>query len=268
MLKLFDFLFSSTSNEKRKPLIRDRFRDRKYFNKQLQRNMRLEAITQKSIAEAKIKDNESSFLYWSLSLNHMSRLNIMYSLGNEIQELQDIYIKSFNYFIRGFELESPIYADILKWVSLGVLLDIPQDLFSQLIDYVNRMDVQAKSSRWKPDALLWFMLNSHIEDKEKQIYAEKLFYPSIYKGLYFVGKVKDKEEAKKKLTKYLEKWYSLNKNALWYNTHLRDNGYSGYWAWEVAAVVKIMQIDDSYLKDTPYYPYDMVHWKDTSIERN
>jgi hypothetical protein len=52
----------------------------------------------------------------------------------------------------------------------------------------------------------------------------------------------------------------LHKTELWYGTHLKDKGYSGYWAWEVAAVVKILGLDDLIFKDNPYYPYDMVHW--------
>lgn len=266
MRRRLDFLFRGTSNEEQKLPIRDKFRDRKYFDKQLQRNMRLETITQESIAEAEINDKERPFLYWSVSHDYMLRLHIMYSLGNEIQKLQDIYIQSFHYFMRGFDIESPAYADILQRVSLGVLLDIPEELFRQLIDYVKGMDEQAKSSRWKPDALLWFLLNSHLKDDEKQICVETLSFPGLYKGLYKVSKANDREEAKTDLTKYLEKWYNLNKNAPWYHTHLRDNGYTGYWAWEVAAVAKIMQIDDSHLKDNPYYPYEMVHWKDLNID--
>lgn len=257
MPRLFDFLFRGTSNEEQKLPIRDKFKDRTYFDKQIQRNIKL---------EPKIEDEDRPFLYWSVSLNHMTRLNIMYSIGKEIKELQDIYIQSFNYFIQGFDIETPVYADILKRVSLGILLDIPIELFSQLIDYVKRMDEQAKPSRWKPDALIWFMLNSYLKANEKQTYEETLSFPKTYKGLYKVSKAENRGEAKKRLTEYLEKWYSLNKNAPWYDTHLRDNGYSGYWAWEVAAVAKIMQIDDLNLKDNPYYPYDMVHWIDNSIE--
>ena len=104
------------------------------------------------------------------------------------------------------------------------------------------------------------MLNFHIEDSEKQIHPESLFFPKTYNGLYNVTKTKDKEEAKRMLTEYLEKWYNLNKNTPWYNTHLRNDSNSSYWAWEIAAVVKIMQIYDSHLKDNIFYPYDMVHW--------
>lgn len=38
--------------------------------------------------------------------------------------------------------------------------------------------------------------------------------------------------------------------------------YKGYWAWEVATVVKVKGLYDTSFKDNPYYPYDMVHWED------
>ncbi len=72
----------------------------------------------------------------------------------------------------------------------------------------------------------------------------------------------DAQAAKKALIDYIEKWYNLNKDAPWYNNHLKTRCYRGYWAWEVAAVAKILHIDDSDLKDNPYYPYDMVHWEE------
>jgi hypothetical protein len=40
------------------------------------------------------------------------------------------------------------------------------------------------------------------------------------------------------------------------------NIHSGYWSFESGALVKILGLDDSSLKDTQYYPYDMVHWED------
>lgn len=261
----FDLLFGSSSKEVQTP-IRDKFRNRKYFNRQVDRNLRLGTSDEKSIADAKMSDNNRVFSYWSLSLNRMSRLNIMYSIGEDIKELKNIYLQSFNSFMLGFDIESPTYADIIKRISLGVLLDVPEDNFCQLRNYVKGLDEQAKPARWKPDALLWFMLNSNAKEEEKQTYAKDLSIPHIYKNLYRVTEMNDKEVAIKALTEYLEKWYNLNRDAPWYNTHLRENGYSGYWAWEIAAVAKIMQLDDSHLKDNPYYPYDMAHWDATSAK--
>ena len=109
------------------------------------------------------------------------------------------------------------------------------------------------------------MLNSRLKENKKQTYANKLAFPKLYKELFKLTQISDAQEAKKALKDYMEKWYTLNNDAPWYNSHLKKNCYRGYWAWEVAAVAKIMHIDDSDLRDNPYYPYDMVHWKDAGV---
>ena len=40
-----------------------------------------------------------------------------------------------------------------------------------------------------------------------------------------------------------------------------ENVYYGYWSFEAGAIAKILNLDDSSLKDVPYYPYDLVHYK-------
>jgi len=186
-------------------------------------------------------------------------------LGVKIKDLRETYIVSLQSFLLGFESNEPMYFDILNRVALGFLLNISNENFKQLADYVQRMDEQAKQADWTPDQLLWFILNSRLIEDEKQTYADKLAFPKLYKGLFRLTQISDAQEAKKVLEDYMGKWYNLNKNAPWYNSHLKKNCYRGYWAWEVAAVAKIMNIDDSDLKDNPYYPYDMVHWEGNEI---
>ena len=57
-------------------------------------------------------------------------------------------------------------------------------------------------------------------------------------------------------------WYKGHDESHWHGTLENDNlsYYFGYWAWEVAAIVKINGIDDTALKNQKYYPYDAVHW--------
>ena len=62
---------------------------------------------------------------------------------------------------------------------------------------------------------------------------------------------------------YLDKiWYKGHDESHWHgmleNNNL--NYYFGYWAWEVAALVKVLNIDDTELKYQKYYTYDAVHW--------
>ena len=188
-------------------------------------------------------------------------------MGGCIKELQTDYLNSLDDFRHGCDINDPIYFEILNRVALGILLKIPNEKFRLLVEYVKRVDEETNPNDWTADMLLWFMLNSHLEDNERKSYAQALAFPCIYMGLYKVTQTTEKEKTKKALNEYLDKWYNLNKNAPWHNTHLRSNGYTGYWAWEVAAVAKIMHIDDTDLKDNPYYPYDMVHWEEDKEEQ-
>lgn len=257
---LFNFNFGGSKKEQDKP-IRDKIKNRKHFEKLLSEEK--EVIKQRNEIISKGNQNDTdTYIYYAIANNYMNLLKITYSLGVKIKDLRETYIVSLQSFLLGFESEEPMYFDILNRVALGYLLNIPKENFKQLVDYVQRMDEQAKPSDWTPDQLLWFMLNSRLKEDEKQTYADKLAFPKLYKGLFKLTQISDAQEAKKVLNDYIEKWYNLNKDAPWYNNHLKKNCYRGYWAWEVAAVAKIMHIDDSDLKDNPYYPYDMVHWED------
>lgn len=40
----------------------------------------------------------------------------------------------------------------------------------------------------------------------------------------------------------------------------KNDTYCGYWGFESGAIVKILDLDDSIIKNTSYYPYNMVHF--------
>ena len=59
------------------------------------------------------------------------------------------------------------------------------------------------------------------------------------------------------MKKYLKGWYNTDCEV--FEAHKSDQKiYYGYWSFEAGAAVKILGIDDSGLKDIPYYPYDLV----------
>lgn len=78
-------------------------------------------------------------------------------------------------------------------------------------------------------------------------------------------KILDNDEiiACEALKEYLqEKWYEIHRECAWYDSHKSSkNVYYGYWSFEAGAIAKILNLDDSSLKDVPYYPYDLVHYK-------
>ena len=259
---IFDYFFSH-AKQKQDKAIRDKIKNRKFFSKRLIEIAKNKGETERLILEANTnKRLDTVYLHWSLGERYISEIEIRYSMDANMTELKRIYSNSLEYFITGLAIEDPIYFEILKRVSLGILLNVSCAEFQQLIDYVERVDNQAEPADWTPDLLLWFMLNARMDEDKIQTHVNKLAFPKLYKGLFKLTQLSDAQAAKKALIDYIGKWYNLNKDAPWYNNHLKTSSYRGYWAWEVAAVAKILHIDDSDLKDNPYYPYDMVHWEE------
>ena len=182
-------------------------------------------------------------------------------MGLPVQELIKDYEDALNYYLKGWVETEASYADLLLMISLGILFEIPTTNFNALKDYTRRTDGNKQLEDWRPDALLWVLLNSRVKGTNT---PDSVMFPSIYKPLYDITKL-SKQEAQATISDYLNNWYGLHKIEPWYGTHLKDKGYSGYWAWEVAAVVKIMGLDDSIFKYNPYYPYDMVHWNGAAM---
>ena len=77
---------------------------------------------------------------------------------------------------------------------------------------------------------------------------------------YFDSLLKSDEKAKM-LKNELRLWYNNHKDAYWYNSHKsKADTYCGYWCFEIAALAKIFNIDDTILRESQYYPYDLVNY--------
>ena len=175
---LFDAIFGSSKKEQEQP-IRDKLKKRKDFEKVLK--IRLAEIDRyKEI----LTTGQGDELYscYMIADDSMDVIQIRYSMDGGLKELQKIYMDSFDYFLRDNSCDNPVYDDILNRISLGILLNIPDENFMQLVDYVQRLDEEAKPADWTPDLLLWFLLNSRLKDNEKRTHAQKLGFPRECKG--------------------------------------------------------------------------------------
>ncbi len=251
-MNFFKNLFGST---KKIALVRTPFKDHPYFDKEIER-------LQKTIQQHSTPTDTSfdSFHYWSLAAKHCKLIELKYSRGVPVTGIADDYQKALLDYVKGWKEGEATYDDLLWMISLGILFDVPKDDFETLKDYTLKTDQNNNAQQWTPDALLWFLINKNLNLPQKNYYT--LAYPDIYGNLYQLTGLPP-TEVTELLKTYLNDWYSLRKEAPWYNSHLKEKGYSGYWAWEVAAVVKCMQINDEDLKDNPFYPYDMAHWNKT-----
>ncbi len=129
---LFNFKFGDSKKEQDKS-IRDRLKGRKHFEKVLDK--RLIEINEDKMTIANGCNN--LFINRVIADNSIDVIFVKYSMDTDMKELKDIYMGSLSYFLHGFEKENPIYNDILNRTSLGVLLNISDDNFKQLVDYLN-----------------------------------------------------------------------------------------------------------------------------------
>ncbi len=165
-----------------------------------------------------------------------------YSRGDSIQDLELSFVPIYKEWITAF-FSPEVYNENLKMISLAVLFNMEPDFLllakKKLIE--NHID----------DWLYNFLLN----EKQNQF---NFLFPKRFRIFKEIAESVNKIEL---LKKYLKGWYNTDCEV--FEAHKSDQKiYYGYWSFEAGAAVKILGIDDSGLKDIPYYPYDLVHYKE------
>ena len=148
------------------------------------------------------------------------------------------------------------FDQMLWMLSLGYLLDIPNEDFKKVVEVIDRDGVK--------DYLFEFIIRAKLDDREpitEESYKKFFGVPKVFEKLRQAITETDKSKAEKLVEEFITKdWYRNHKDAGWYNSHKsKHDTYFGYWSFETAAVVKIMGLDDSSFIDCQYYPKDLVH---------
>lgn len=148
------------------------------------------------------------------------------------------------------------YDQMLLMLSLGYLLNIEETDFKKLVAVIDRDGVK--------DFLFEFIIRAKLKDRQpitEESYQDFFGVPQTFEKLRQAINETDKSKAEKLVEEFITKdWYKNHKDAGWYNSHKsKHNTYFGYWSFETAAVVKIMDLDDSSFIDCQYYPKDLVH---------
>ncbi len=240
--------------------IRAAHKDYEYFIKELEFNKKayqtiLEDNKIIEEREGKLFPNNYDTLYGLLE----KRSNLYYSKGDLPSTIINTYEKAYDNFILSLDEHFEVYDDLIRIISKSILFEISKEKLKKLSDFIQTMNVNKKLTIYKPDKIIGYLLNTI--DKNIKI-PKDLLFPILYEGIEKTIDSSDEEEAIIELEKYLNNWYNLHKLDSWYDNHKKYRGYSGYWCWEAAAVVKVMGLDDTRFKDHPHYPYDMVHWND------
>lgn len=146
------------------------------------------------------------------------------------------------------------YVEMLWMISIGIMLDAPKEQMGQLEALLKKEKLG--------DCLMNFLLHSYNDEWSCQ--TNEFLCNRPYAFFSSIIKAKDKDQALDLLKEYLRgNWYEGHDDMGWYDSHKNmEDTFNGYWSFESGAIAKILQLDDSSLKDTPYYPYDMVHYQE------
>ncbi|MBB3015338.1 PoNe immunity protein domain-containing protein [Cupriavidus alkaliphilus] len=162
----------------------------------------------------------------------------------------------------GFQIDSfDGYCPCLGLISLCFLLH-RRDLLpriAELLDGPDKTNVGA-------DFLIEDFLSYAPMDRYE---SDTLLATRPFESLADAMDSTDNEDALRHLQKFLKRWYKDLAGAPWHNAHKPDaegrtGGYYGYWSFEAAAAVLLLDIeDDSSLHPYLYYPKDLVAWART-----
>lgn len=234
--------------------MRDRIKDENYFNILIQKEkeniIRFEDAVKKITLEKGTLDRGVRNGYSILINSYEKEINSLYSLGEDLATIEESYKKLLFYYSRMWDRKYG-YIELIKVLSLAVLFQ------------VNRSDIfelEEKLISEKFDDYLVNFLIKKIDSTWERKGVELEF--KVYDCLKIIVE-SDEKIACEALKKYLqEQWYEIHRECAWYDSHKSSqNVYYGYWSFEAGAIAKILNIDDSSLKDVAYYPYDLVHYK-------
>lgn len=193
--------------------------------------------------------------------NKLDLLVAYYSGGIELSIIKQKFLELipyfYDYWARG------VYGDLLTALSFAILFDIDMENFTILKNAAAELKVGRRTEDW----LINFMIHSRFPEvsyencrfifqKTDLCYQEMIESDSPKEELYRFAK---------------SKWYNKQRGAAWWGSHKKiDRGfpvYFGYWCFEVAAIVKILGIDDTEYKDIVYYPYELAHFSEKGNEK-
>jgi hypothetical protein len=231
-------------------MIRDKIKDAKYFLEYIaQQNNRIENF-QNKLDKNEVNSERIFSIRYKIDALKFEVLIARFSSGVSFKDLKLDYIERVKAMPEFWSSDN--YNDMLRMLSLGILFDVEDEIILILKNLIDAANMK--------DYLLNFLLN--FVDKNVEYLGYDFLHPTPYK---FLKNVIESDEivALNYLKEYLEKkWYSGNRDAGWYDIHLNNQKlYSGYWSYESGAIMKILEYDDVLLKDTQYYPFDMVHHK-------
>ncbi|MDJ1476377.1 PoNi-like cognate immunity protein [Bacillus sp. LS15-K4] len=185
-------------------------------------------------------------------IHEMNDISAKYSLGQDISTIEGYFYNAI-YDLENTGSRKVGYLNLIWMISLGILLETEKKNLVSLAKLVEKENMN--------DAVIDFLLCASDIGYTKvtnRYYKENPYAKT--REIIELAQT-DKKEASKRLQTYMEKeWFKGHYDYEWKNAH-KEPGYVGYWSFETAALAKILELDDTCLKDNNHYPYDLAHYK-------
>lgn len=238
-------------------MIRDSIKSLTYYEEYLEYEYnRIEKFENaiKEVIAVRGEDEAVQATYSSVQSFYFNVIAALYSSGALLDEIRNFFPKVINIMKKAWDPNDG-YVEMLWMISIGIMLDVPKEQMVQLEALLKKGKLE--------DYLINYLIHSY--NKEWPCQTNDFLFDQPYSLFSSIIKAKDKVQAVDLLEKYLkESWYEGHDDMGWYDSHKNmEDTYNGYWSFESGAVLKILGLDDSSLKDVEYYPYDMVHYQES-----
>lgn len=165
-------------------------------------------------------------------------LTAEYSLGCDKQEM----MSSFKEYLSWASISRiSNYAEYVDMLSLSILFDIPYEDIKGILDQQQFGDALT-------ECLIDYLRTGFYVIKQ----SVDLQFSKAYDAFTDFLAEKNVEEFNDFMN---NKWYDLNQDAYWYDSHKsKENIYAGYWCWLAAAVLKMVGMTS----EGKYIPRDLI----------
>lgn len=226
--------------------MRDQIKDLEYFNEFLQEEQARITRFSDKLANGEIRPERQLPVKTKIHDLKLGIVTAKYSRGDELSVLEGEYAELLKSWKEVWEPDN--YNKNLKMISLGVLFEGDITLAREM----NAMLKEANIDDWLLSFLMCAWTESEMKNKDGD-----LIFPMDFSLLQKAILTHKRRES---LQEYLSCWYREGCGC--YEAHKSSRKvYYGYWSFEAGAVAKILNIDDTGMEQMPYYPYDLVHYK-------
>lgn len=232
---------------------RDTRKDEVYLEKKWEQvNHTLDnALSFEEALTSRPKEVNARAILYDIYLSYYKMFYCGYSIGLPLTELKEYALKIIEYIFKADSCKD--YSALFQMMQFSIIFNIKSENIDKEIDQVNQNHFY--------DHFLQILFSYY--KKENLVTTDKLLLPRYVKPFMEVIELAqtDKEAAVTRLKKYVDKqWFKTLQEGVITNRALEKKMlYMGFWCFEAAVLVKMLDLDDSILRDSEYYPWDIVH---------